>query len=394
MSPPLNSPPHTGDRLILPQGNDSDQSRLSSAPLVCLALLFAPTIVAVLFANGLADALYEPLQAQLEPVVAQINDWPGPFAAMLAGDYGVVAMLPFLFLYALPTIVVFAGLIALYANTGLLSHLANGLHSWLRPFGLEGQDLVRVVMGFGCNVPAVVSTRSCNTCSRGACVSAIAFGSACSYQLPATLAVFAAAGIVWMTPIYLLLLAISTLVFLHLTRPKGFRKALGHAPSRRAEALNRPEWKQITANIRATLVEFVRMAFPIFVGVCLLAGMLQWLGVIRVLAAFCAPLMALFRLPPEAGLTVVLGAVRKDGIAIGLLDSDWNALKVPVDSAVEVLTIVYLAGVLLPCLFTLAAVIREMKLRFALRMLSRQVAFATAFAAIIAWGGGWIANLF
>ncbi len=49
-------------------------------------------------------------------------------------------------------------------------------------------------MGFGCNVPAVISTGACSSCSRGTAISAIAFGAACSYQLPATLAVLAAAS--------------------------------------------------------------------------------------------------------------------------------------------------------------------------------------------------------
>ena len=107
-------------------------------------------------------------------------------------------MLPFLLLYALPTVVVFTVLIEIYKSTGLIDRLSYALHPWLKPFGLGGRDLVRVVMGFGCNVPAVVATRSALSCSRCTCVSAISFGSACSYQLPATLAVFAASGYLWL----------------------------------------------------------------------------------------------------------------------------------------------------------------------------------------------------
>ena len=57
--------------------------------------------------------------------------------------------------------------------------------------------------------------------------------------------------------------------------------------------------------------------------------------------------MALFRLPGEAATAVVLGSIRKDGLAIGLLDADWNSLKVALESPAQVLTAVYLAGVLL-----------------------------------------------
>ena len=102
---------------------------------------------------------------------------------------------------------------------GLLERLTIALHSLLRPFGLSGRDLVRVMMGFGCNVPAVISTRSCSGCTRQTCISAIAFGSACSYQFGATLAVFSAAKLQWLVIPYLLDLTITTLIYTRIFSP-------------------------------------------------------------------------------------------------------------------------------------------------------------------------------
>ena len=357
-------------------------------PPVALALLLAPAVFAVLQANALADRLYGPLRSAIGPLLEMLNGWPEPLPSVLAGDYGIVAMFPFLILYALPTILFFTGLVAVYKNTGLIDRLSyGGLHRWLRPFGLGGRDLVRVIMGFGCNVPAVISTRSCGSCSRGACVSAISFGSACSYQLPATLAVFAAAGMIWLAPVYLLVLGVTTLIYLRLTTPKVLRDAQNRLLVPPQEPLHRPQLSAIGRELWGGVKDFFRIAFPIFLGICVLAGLLQWLGLIDAFARVCAPLMAAFRLPPEAAVAVVLGSIRKDGIAIGLLDSDWEALKLPMESAVQVLTIVYLAGVLLPCLVTLLTVAREMRWKFAFRMLGRQVAFAAGFALCIAWIG-------
>ena len=78
--------------------------------------------------------------------------------------------------------------------------------------------------------------------------------------------------------------------------------------------------------------------------------------------------MAIFNLPAESALAVVLGSVRKDGLAIGLLNGDMESLKVPLDTSVHVLTAVYLAGVLLPCLVTVWTVAREMGTQFAMKM--------------------------
>ncbi len=163
-------------------------------PLLALALLFAPAWIAVTWANAFADALYDPLYSLLEPVLDGFEAQHPWVEALLAGEYGFVAMFPFLILYALPTVLVFALFLSLLKTSGLVDRLTVALEKFLRPFGLSGRDLVRVVMGFGCNVPAVINTRACSGCSRGAAVHAISFGSACSYQLPATLAVFAAAA--------------------------------------------------------------------------------------------------------------------------------------------------------------------------------------------------------
>ena len=362
------------------------------APL-SLILLFGPAWVAVTQANAFADRCSDRVQATLEPALVWLNSLPAPLAAILGGDYGVVSMFPFLLLYALPTILIFSGLTAIYKSAGLIDRLSHGLHPWLKPFGLGGRDLVRVVIGFGCNVPAVVATRSCSSCSRGACVSAISFGSACSYQLPATLAVFAAAGFLWLGPVYLAVLAITTLVYLRLTTPKALRRAheqillpaLGH--------LQAPDWKAVLRESLQSLRDFAVMALPIFVIICVVAGLIQWSGALAALTMALGPALIVFNLPPEAALAVVLGSVRKDGLAIGLLHGDWDSLKASLDSPVQVLTAVYLAGVLLPCLVTVMAVAKEMGGSYALRMIGRQACFAALFALCIAWLGALIAML-
>ncbi|MGF1484916.1 MAG: nucleoside recognition domain-containing protein [Opitutales bacterium] len=360
---------------------------------VSLLLLFGPAWVAVTQANQLADYFFNSLSMLMQPVLGWLNTLPAPIAASLGGDYGVVAMFPFLLLYALPTILIFTALIAAYKSTGLIDRLSYALHPWLKPFGLGGRDLVRVVMGFGCNVPAVIATRACSSCSRGACVSAISFGSACSYQLPATLAVFAAAGFMWLGPVYLAVLAVTTLMYLRLTRPAALRHAQAKMLLPAQGNLRLPEINAVLREALQSLRDFAIVALPIFVGVCVVAGLLQWSGALAALTHLLAPVMAVFNLPPEASLAVVLGSVRKDGIAIGLLNGDWDSLKMPLDSSVQVLTVVYLAGVLLPCLVTVLTVAKEMRPGFALKLVGRQAGFAAVFALGIAWLGALLVSV-
>jgi Fe2+ transport system protein B len=363
--------------------------RAVAQPLVSLGLLLLPAGVSVGLANQFADGFFGPLQALLRPLLDRIVTWPSLPAALFGGDYGLVAMFPFLLLYAVPSIVAFSALLAIYKSSGLIDRISVALHPWLRPFGIGGRDLVRVVMGFGCNVPAVIATRACGSCSRGACVSAISFGSACSYQLPATLAVFAAAGRSGLSVVYVVVLAVSTLIYLRYTTPAVLRQSANRLKLPECDPLQAPSWRGVWREAAGTLQQFVMLALPVFGLICLAAAALSWLGVLDGLTRLLTPVMALFRLPGEAATAVVLGSIRKDGLAIGLLDSDWNSLKVALESPAQVLTAVYLAGVLLPCLVTLFTIAREMRWTFALKLCARQAAWAAGFSLVIAWVGAW-----
>lgn len=72
---------------------------------------------------------------------------------------------------------------------------------------------------------------------------------------------------------------------------------------------------------------------------------------------------------------------------IALLDANWDALKVPLTTPAQVLTAVYLAGVLLPCLVTLWTIAREFTWKYAGRLCLRQVLGAALFSLILAWTG-------
>ncbi|NES24798.1 MAG: ferrous iron transporter B, partial [Symploca sp. SIO3E6] len=71
----------------------------------------------------------------------------------------------------------------------------------------------------------------------------------------------------------------------------------------------------------------------------------------------------------------------KDGI---LLFTEPNVVGVL--TPLQILTAVYLAGVILPCLVTLLTIVREMSWRFALKLLSQQVVAAVSFSLLLAWG--------
>ncbi|MYD15408.1 MAG: hypothetical protein F4X00_17630 [Gemmatimonadetes bacterium] len=354
-------------------------------PFLALLLLLAPAWAAVAAATRLAERIDSWVRALTDPLAGLLTSWPQPFAEILAGDYGFVTMGPLLLVWATPVVVFHALLMGAYKASGLLDRLTTAMNPWLRPFGMTGRELARVVMGFGCNVPAVIGARSSPACARGACVSAIAFGSACSYQLGATLAVFAAAARPELIVPYLLYLGATTLAYSRLVAPRAARSPSNPMLTEGRVVLTWPRPRTVWLETQGVVQEFFRRALPVFLVITAAASLLHWLGALQAASAVVEPAMAAFRLPSEAALAVVLASVRKDGIL--LLAEPGVAASL---SAVQLLTAVYLAGVLLPCLVTCLTIAREQSRGFALRLVGRQALAATGFSALLAWGGAWL----
>jgi ferrous iron transport protein B len=287
---------------------------------------------------------------------------------------------PLMFVWALPTVVLYALILGAYKASGLLDRLTVAIHPLTRPFGLSGRDVVRVLMGFGCNVPAVISTRACSGCSRDTCVSAIAFGSACSYQLGATLAVFAATNNEFLVVPYMIYLVVTTLIFVRIISSPLARSADNGLLLTNDTYLQFPTFAAVWRECRMTIRHFLRKAMPIFLGITVLASIMDWAGLIETIGRALSPVMAIFKLPPEAIVPVLMASIRKDGI---LLLAQPELAKTL--SAGQILVSTYLAGVLLPCLVTFMTVIQERSLRFGSIMIARQATAALAFSIVLVW---------
>jgi Fe2+ transport system protein B len=366
-------------------------------PLLAILLLFLPALATIYGANEVANLLHPIVASWFEPVIAFVNvacpSWLRVVLTAQQGEfgYGLLNMGPFLLVWALPTVLMFALILGAYKASGLIERINVAIHPLMRPFGLSGRDVVRVMMGFGCNVPAVISTRSCSYCSRGPAISAIAFGSACSYQLPATLAVLSAAvaatgtSAVLLTWIFLAYLLLTTLVYLRITSRSQARSSLNVLMTPSRPFMQWPTISALWREASGTLRQFLFQAMPIFIAICIVASLLAYFGVLNFASQILGPAMSIFDLPSEAALPVVLASVRKDGIF--LLAAD-EGLSFPMTAA-QALTAVYLAGVLLPCLVTAMTIGRETGWKTTFKLLLRQAGFATLFALVLAWGGRW-----
>lgn len=178
----------------------------------------------------------------------------------------------------------------------------------------------------------------------------------------------------------------TTLVFTRLTSHPSARDRRNLLLLERRVFLQRPRlgdvWREASVSIR----QFLATAVPIFLLLTLAASVLAWSGLLTSIGAVLSPALELVRLPGETAVPVALAAIRKDGLL--LLASDAVVLD-----GLQLLTAVYLAGVLLPCLVTAWTIARERSLRMTAGLLARQMAAALIFTAALAWGGALLAPL-
>jgi Fe2+ transport system protein B len=267
---------------------------------------------------------------------------------------------------------------AIAEETGLKDRVTAALDPWLRRIGLHGRDLLPVLTGFGCNVVAVFQTRSCSSCTRTQCVSMISFGSACSYQIGATLSVFSAAGHpALFAPCLLALFLVGAI---HNRLWHGALNASDSLPIHERAFLQAP-------SLRSTLRQFLLQAMPIFLLICLVAAFLEHSGALGAVSTAFGPALSIFQLPPETAPAILFSILRKDGLLT--LNMDDGAMLASL-SIGQVFVAVWLAGTLTACLVTLWTVRKELGSRTALTLAGRQALTSLGSTLVIALIVRWI----
>jgi ferrous iron transport protein B len=343
------------------------------ALLFCLALFAVPVFIAYV----LADWLQPLVDAyMLDPLTVALSELPPLLLAVLVGDYGLMTLGSYSFIWAFPVIVLVTIATVITEESGLQEHVTYALDGWLRKIGLTGRDLVPVLTGFGCNVVAVLQSRSCSVCSRGACVSLLSFGSACSYQIGATLSLFGAAGKPMLFLPYLFLLFAVGAIHTRMWNKQAVPQLERTAP---LPYLQKPDMVNTAAQIKRVIRQFIMQAMPIFLLICLAASLLQFTPVFQWLGTVLSPLLQILQLPQGTVEGLVFSFIRKDGLLV--LNQDGGALIGSL-SAAQIFILVYLASTLSPCMVTLYTIAREFSIKHASSIFAKQ-AFTSIVSTVI-----------
>lgn len=307
------------------------------------------------------------------------QNWPSWllifFDGLLQGIGGGLAIvLP----YFLPLLF----LMAFLEDLGYLARAGFLLDVLMHRIGLHGKSVAPFILGFGCNVPAIMGTRILES-SRDRFLTALLIPFIpCSARTAVILALIAFfLGPWWALGFYafqfFLVALVGNLLSLFFKEPSP--GLILEIPSIKVPSI-RIVWAKVFGQLRY----FVQFAWPILIAGSLGLSLLQILSIDVWINQILKPLVkGILDLPADLGVTLIFGFLRKELSLIMML----QALKIDYQSLPLVMTkghlVVFTAFVSLfiPCLSTVAIIWKEIGRRAALlsMLLNLSVAILVAF---------------
>ena len=287
---------------------------------------------------------------------------------------GVAIVLP----YFIPLLF----LMAILEDVGYLARAGFLLDTFMHRIGLHGKSVSPFILGFGCNVPAIVSTRILESRRDRILTSLLIPFIPCSARTTIILALVAFyLGPLWALGFY----AANVLLVAVLGRVLSlFMKEASPGLILEIPSLKIPSLKDVFFKIYLQLKSFVLFAWPLFVAGSVILGFIQSLHWDRAINAVLSPLVAnVLGLPRELGVTLVFGFLRKELSLLMMLQALGAGYQnlLSVISRDQMIVFTVFVSFFIPCLSTFAILWKESgkKIAFVSAGLSISVAVIVSF---------------
>ena len=276
----------------------------------------------------------------------------------------------------LPYLVPFLIGLALLEDVGYLPRVAFLMDSFMHRIGLHGKSIFPLMLGYGCNVPAIMGTRILESERDRFIVSLLAslvpcaarttiiFGLVAFFISPnAALAIYA---------LNIAVIAISgrilSIILPEVSPGMIMEIPVYHLPSIRTTLAK--SWYRIR--------EFIVIAWPMLIVGSVILSMMEFWGMDRLLNAMLWPITYILGLPEAVGTTLIFGILRKELSMIMLVQALDTPHVLTVMSKVQVLVFTVFVVFYIPCLATIAILWREIG--------SKRALFTVLFTFILAIG--------
>jgi ferrous iron transport protein B len=284
----------------------------------------------------------------------------------------------------LPYFVPLLFFMAFLEDLGYLSRAGFLLDTFMHRIGLHGKSVSPFVLGFGCNVPAVLSTRILESRRDRVITSLLIPFIPCSARTTIVLALVA----FFLGPVYALgFYFFNILIVAVISRLLSFFFR-DHSPGLILEipSLKAPSLANMARKTYLELKSFVKFAWPLLIGGSVVLSLLHYLRLDKILNVAFSPLIVHgLGLPQELGITLVFGFLRKELSLIMMLQAlgvDYKNL-LTVISREQILVFTVFVSFFIPCLSTFAILWKEIGKKIAFLSVGLSITVAVAVSLLV-----------
>lgn len=296
-------------------------------------------------------AMFDRLMNSASGVFGAGNIWGVLVNGILQGvTAGIAIVLPYLLPFLLG--------LGLLEDVGYLPRIAFLMDSLMHRIGLHGKAIVPFILGYGCNVPAVMSTRTLEEPRDRFIAAALATLVPCAARLAVVFGLVA----FYLGPIHALALYVFNLLIIAVTGkmlstllPEDTPGLILEMPPYRV-----PTVKAVFNKAWFRIREFVIEAWPtLIVGSGILA-VFSYLNIAVYFNWLIRPITWLLGLPSEVGVPLIFGILRKE-LSLVMLGQALGTMNFStVLSPVQLITFTVFVLFYVPCVATLIMLRREL----------------------------------
>jgi ferrous iron transport protein B len=318
-----------------------------TSAMVILGLLIWTFVLGNFISEFITNAMsfFQPVDPAVSGPIPAIL-WNGAFGGLVAGLTLIV-----------PFVIPFYIMLSYIENSGLLTRVAFMMDSFMQKIGLHGKALIPLILGYGCSVPAIDSTKILET-RRERLLAAFAITFApCSARTIIILSLVAIFVSIW----WALALYVLDLLIIFIMGKLALKAMPGESTSLIMEihSLRMPSASVILKQTWNRTKSLTYLVFPIFIAGSALIQLFYVLGVLEPISNFMAPLtVGWLKLPAFAGILLIVGVVRKEFVLLTLVSFVGTDLSLAL-TPVQFIVLALIGMLYIPCISTISILIRE-----------------------------------
>jgi len=309
---------------------------------------------------------YEPV---ISGPVASIL-WNGAFTGFVAG---ITLVIP----YVLP----FYLLLAVLEDSGYLTRISVMLDRGMHKLGLHGKAIIPLILGYGCNVPAVYSCRIMETPKQKTLAAFLVTLIPCTARTVVILGLVAAFVNIWWA---LALYAFDIFLIIAVGRI-AFRAVPGESVGLIMEMpdYHVPTLSVILKQTWARTKSLIWIVFPAYIIGSAVLQALYAAGILDPVNALLAPVTVLWLgLPAVVGITLIFGIVRKELTILTLAVIFGTTNFATILSPVQLVVLALVSMLYIPCVSVILVLASEFGWRRALGISIAEIAMAITIGGI------------